>query len=226
MKGLLLNSAVQNKTYYIVTLCEFVAFMALIIGIFGNFSSNPDVMGVAILIPYLGMLFIPITLSEGISGRKTQKMLECGFLKYTLTSGVSKAKYATTETVESLIYMVIASVLNIIIFWTAGLLAPEIVPPAEDYIRIILLFSLFAGSFNAVVNTLTLFVKNHEIAGLLVGCVLGFAVAIVMGIQNIKGEHLVITVDTTFTVIVTLICLALYAISTFVMALRLERYSG
>ncbi|MBQ8902963.1 MAG: hypothetical protein IJY73_01515, partial [Oscillospiraceae bacterium] len=144
MKGLLLNSAVQNKTYYIVTLCEFVAFMALIIGIFGNFSSNPDVMGVAILIPYLGMLFIPITLSEGISGRKIQKMLECGFLKYTLTSGVSKAKYAATETVESLIYMVIASVLNIIIFWTAGLLAPEIVPPAEDYIRIILLFCLFA----------------------------------------------------------------------------------
>ena len=49
MKGLLLNSAVQNKTYYIVTLCEFVAFMALIIGIFGNCGNNPDVMSVAIL---------------------------------------------------------------------------------------------------------------------------------------------------------------------------------
>ena len=141
MKGLLLNSAVQNKTYYIVTLCEFVAFMTLIITIFGNFSSNPDVMSVAILIPYLGMLFIPVTLSEGISGGKLQSMLQCGFLKYTLTSGVSKAKYAVAETVESLIYMVIASVLNIIIFWTAGLLAPEIMPPAVDYIRIILLFS-------------------------------------------------------------------------------------
>ena len=226
MKGLLLNSAVQNKTYYIVTLFEFAAFMALTIGVFGNYSSNPDIMSVAILIPYLAMLFIPVTLSEGISGRKIQKMLQCGFLKYTLTSGVSKAKYAVAETVESLIYMAIASVLNIIIFWTAGLLAPEIIPPAEDYIRIILLFSLFAGSFNAVVNTLTLFVKNHEIAGLLVGCVLGLFVAIGIGIQNIKGEHLVITVDTTFTVIVALICLALYAISTFIMTLRLERYSG
>ncbi len=226
MKGLLLNSAVQNKTYYIVTLFEFAAFMTLIITIFSNFSSNPDVMSVAILIPYLGMLFIPITLSEGISGRKIQLMLQCGFLKYTLTSGVSKAKYAVAETVESLIYMVIASVLNIIIFWTAGLLAPEIIPPAEDYIRIILLFSLFCGSFNAIVNTLTLFVKNHEIAGLLVGCTLGLAVAIVMGIQNIKGEHLEIVVDTTFTVIVALVCLALYALSAFIMKLRLERYSG
>lgn len=226
MKGLLLNSAIQNKTYYIVTLCEFVAFMALIIGIFGNYASNPDVMSVAILIPYLAMLFIPVTLSEGISGRKLQRMLQCGFLKYTLTSGVSKAKYAVAETVDSLIYMVVASVLNIIIFWTAGLLAPEIIPPAEDYIRIILLFCLFTGSFNALVNTLTLFVKNHEVAGLLVGCVLGFGVAIGMGIQNIKGEHLVIQVDTTFTVIVALVCLAIYAISTFVMTLRLERYSG
>ncbi len=226
MKGLLLNSAVQNKTYYIVTLFEFAAFMTLIITIFSNFSSNPDVMSVAILIPYLGMLFIPITLSEGISGRKIQLMLQCGFLKYTLTSGVSKAKYAVAETVESLIYMVIASVLNIIIFWTAGLLAPEIIPPAEDYIRIILLFSLFCGSFNAIVNTLTLFVKNHEIAGLLVGCTLGLAVAIGMGIQNIKGEHLEIVVDTTFTVIVALVCLALYALSAFIMKLRLERYSG
>ena len=153
-------------------------------------------------------------------------MLECGFLKYTLTSGVSKAKYAAAETVESLIYMVIASVLNIIIFWTAGHLAPEIMPPAEDYIRIIFLFCLFCGSFNALVNTLTLFVKNHEIAGLLVGCVLGLAVAIVMGIQNLKGEHLVINVDTTFTVIVAIACLALYALSTFIMKLRLERYSG
>ena len=226
MKGLLLNSAVQNKTYYIVTLFEFAAFMALIIGIFGNYASNPDIMSVAILIPYLAMLFIPVTLSEGISGRKIQRMSECGFLKYTLTSGVSKAKYAVAETVESLIYMVIASVLNIIIFWTAGLLAPEIIPPAEDYIRIILLFCLFTGSFNALVNTLTLFVKNHEIAGLLVGCVLGLAVAIVMGIQNLKGEHLVINVDTTFTVIVAIACLAIYAVSTFVMKLRLERYSG
>ncbi len=226
MKGLLLNSAVQNKTYYIVTLCEFVAFMALIIGIFGNFSNNPDIMSVAILIPYLTMIFIPVTLSEGISGRKIQRMLQCGFLKYTLTSGVSKVKYAVAETVESLIYMVIASVLNIIIFWTAGLLAPEIIPPAEDYIRTIILFSLFCGSFNAIVNTLTLFVKNHEIAGLIVGCALGLAVAIGIGIQNIKGEHLEIVVDTTFTVIVALICLALYAISTFVMVLRLERYSG
>ena len=226
MKGLLLNSAVQNRTYYIVTLCEFATFMALIIGIFGNCGNNPDVMSVAILIPYLAILFIPITLSEGISGRKIQSMLQCGFLKYTLTSGVSKVKYAVTETVESLIYMVIASVLNIIIFWTAGLLAPEIIPPAEDYIRIIILFSLFCGAFNALVNTLTLFIKNHEIAGLLVGCVLGLAVAIVIGIQNIKGEHLVITVDTTFTVIVASACLALYALSTFVMTLRLERYSG
>lgn len=226
MKGLLLNAIAQNKTYYIVTLCEFAAFMTLIITIFGNFSSNPDVMSVAILIPYLGMLFIPITLSEGISGRKIQRMLQCGFLKYTLTSGVSKAKYAVAETVESLIYMVIASVLNIIIFWTAGLLAPEIIPPAEDYIRIIILFSLFCGTFNAIVNTLTLFVKNHEIAGLLVGCILGLAVAIVMGIQNIKGEHLEIVVDTTFTVIVALVCLALYALSAFIMKLRLERYSG
>ena len=226
MKGLLLNAIAQNKTYYIVTLCEFAAFMTLIITIFGNFSSNPDVMSVAILIPYLGMLFIPITLSEGISGIKNQKMLQCGFLKYTLTSGVSKAKYAVAETVESLIYMVIASVLNIIIFWTAGLLAPEIIPPAEDYIRIIILFSLFCGTFNAIVNTLTLFVKNHEIAGLLVGCILGLAVAIVMGIQNIKGEHLEIVVDTTFTVIVALVCLALYALSAFIMKLRLERYSG
>ena len=226
MKGLLLNAIAQNKTYYIVTLCEFAAFMTLIITIFGNFSSNPDVMSVAILIPYLGMLFIPITLSEGISGRKIQRMLQCGFLKYTLTSGVSKAKYAVAETVESLIYMVIASVLNIIIFWTAGLLAPEIIPPAVDYIRIILLFCLFCGTFNAIVNTLTLFVKNHEIAGLLVGCILGLAVAIVMGIQNIKGEHLEIVVDTTFTVIVALVCLALYALSAFIMKLRLERYSG
>lgn len=226
MKGLLLNAIAQNKTYYIVTLCEFAAFMTLIITIFGNFSSNPDVMSVAILIPYLGMLFIPITLSEGISGRKIQRMLQCGFLKYTLTSGVSKAKYAVAETVESLIYMVIASVLNIIIFWTAGLLAPEIIPPAADYIRIILLFCLFCGTFNAIVNTLTLFVKNHEIAGLLVGCILGLAVAIVMGIQNIKGEHLEIVVDTTFTVIVALVCLALYALSAFIMKLRLERYSG
>lgn len=226
MKGLLLNSAVQNKTYYIVTLFEFVAFMTLIITIFGNFSSNPDVMSVAILIPYLGMLFIPITLSEGISGRKIQRMLQCGFLKYTLTSGISKAKYAVAETVESLIYMVIASVLNIIIFWTAGLLAPEIIPPAEDYIRIIILFSLFCGTFNAIVNTLTLFVKNHEIAGLLVGCILGLAVAIGVGIQNIKGEHLEIVVDTTFTVIVAFVCLAIYALSAFIMKLRLERYSG
>ncbi len=226
MKGLLLNSAVQNKTYYIVTLFEFAVFMTLIIGIFGNFSNNPDVMSVAILIPYLGILFIPITLSEGISGRKIQKMLECGFLKYTLTSGVSKTKYAVAETVESLIYMVIASILNIIIFWTAGLLAPEIIPPAEDYIRTIILFCLFAGSFNAIVNTLTLFLKNHEIAGLIVGCVLGLGVAIVIGIQNIKGEHLVITVDNTFTVIVAIVCLVLYAVSAFVMKMRLERYSG
>ena len=103
MKGLLLNSIAQNKTFYIVTLCEFAAIMALIIGIFGNYGSNPDILSVAILIPYLGMLFIPITLSEGISGRKIQKMLECGFLKYTLTSGVSKVKYAVAETVESVI---------------------------------------------------------------------------------------------------------------------------
>ena len=53
MKGLLLNSIVQNKTYYIVTLCEFAALMALIIGIFGNYGSNPDILSVAILIPYL-----------------------------------------------------------------------------------------------------------------------------------------------------------------------------
>lgn len=225
MKGLLLNSAAQNKTFYIVALCEFIAFMTLIITIFGNYSNNPDVMSVAILIPYLAMLFIPVPLSEG-TGRKAERMLKCGFIKYTLTSGVSKVKYAVTEAVESLIYMTVASVLNIIIFWTSGLLAPEIIPPAEDYIRIIILFSLFCGAINAIVNTLTLFVKNHEIAGLLIGCVLGFGVAICMGIQNIKGEHLVIQVDTTFTVIVALICLAIYAISTFVMALRLERYSG
>ncbi len=226
MKGLLLNSIAQNKTFYIVTLCEFVAFMALIIGIFGNYGNNPDVLGVAILIPYLGMLFIPVTISEGISGRKTQKMLQCGFLKYTLTSGVSKAKYAVAETVESLIYMAIAAVLNIIMFWTAGLLAPEIIPPAADYIRIIILFCLFCGSFNALVNTLTLFVKNHEVAGLVVGCILGLAVAIGIGVLEAKGEHLVIQVDTAFTVIVAIACLALYALSTFVMALRLERYSG
>ncbi len=226
MKGLFLNSVVQNKTFYIVTLCEFVAFMTLIITIFGNCSNNPEIMNVAILIPYLAILFIPVTLSEGISGRKTDKMLKCGFLKYTLTSGISKLKYSVAETVESLIYMVIASLLSIIIFWTAGLLAPEIIPPAADYIRIIILFSLFCGSFNALVNTLTLFVKNHEIAGLIVGCVLGFAVAIGMGIQNIKGEHLVIKVDTTFTVVVAIACLALYAISTLVMTLRLQRYSG
>ena len=226
MKGLLLNAIAQNKTYYIVTLCEFVVFMILTITIFGNFSNNPDVMSVAVLIPYLGMLFIPITLSEGISGRKTQKMLQCGFLKYTLTSGVSKTKYAVTETIESLIYMAVAAVLSIIIFWTAGLLAPGIIPPASDYIRIILLFCLFGGSVNALVNTLTLFVKNHEVAGLMVGCVLGLAVAIVLGIQNIKGEHLAIQVDNTFTVIVAVACLAVYALSTVVMKLRLEKYSG
>lgn len=226
MKGLLLNSIAQNKTFYIVTLCEFAALMALIIGIFGNFGSNPDILSVAILIPYLGMLFIPITLSEGISGRKTQKMLQCGFLKYTLTSGVSKTKYAVTETVESLIYMAVAAVLDIIMFWTAGLLAPEIMPPAVDYIRIILLFCLFCGSFNALVNTLTLFVKNHEVAGLIVGCALGLAVAIGIGVWEAKGEHLVIQLDTTLTAIVAIACLALYALSTFIMKLRLERYSG
>ncbi len=225
MKGLLLNSAAQNKIFYIVALCEFIAFITLTIAIFSNCSHIPEVMGVAILIPYLGMLFIPVTLAEG-TGRKTERMLKCGFLKYTLTSGVSKAKYAVTETVENLIYMVIASVLNIIIFWTAGLLAPEIIPPAEDYVRIIILFSLFCGAFNSMVNTLTLFVKSTEIAGLILGCILGLFVGIGISVQQIKGEHLEIVVDDTFTIITALACLAVFALSTVVMTLRLERYSG
>lgn len=225
MKGLFINSAVQNKIFYIVTLCAFAAFLLLTTVLFGNFNNDPAVMGVAILVPYLSVLIIPVILFEGV-GKKTERMLKCGFLKYTLTSGVSKIKYAVSETILNLIYAAISVVLCIIIFWVAEALAPGYTPPAADYIRIIILFNLFMGAIISIANTFVLFTKNEEIAALITGCILAFFVAIILGIQEIKGEHLVITVDTTFTVIVSAACLVLYAISTVVMMLRLQRYSG
>ena len=225
MKGLLYNSVLQNKTYYIVALCEFLTAMVLVITIFGNYGHNNDVMSVAILIPYLSILFIPFTIFEG-TGKKTERMLKCGFLKHTLTSGVSKISYAVSEAVYALASVAVSSVLCIIVFWTAGALAPEIVPPAADYIRIILLFTLFTASFMSVVNILVLFTKSEEISSLIVGCVLCILAGIAILIQEIKGEHLEIVVDNTFTITTTIVCLAVCALSAVVMKLRLERYSG
>ena len=224
MKGLFYHSAVQSKTYYIVALCLFVAFLTATIVIFSNFSSSAEAMAVGMLIPTLSLGIIPLILLEA-SSKRTEKMLQCGFLKYIMTSGVSRTKYVLAEILENLFYVAVSSLLGIIIMQTAAGIAPEYTLLGGDNLKFIPLLCFFYGTFTFILNTLMLFTKSSEISGLIMGCVLGFGVGVFI-YNKMENGNIEIVFDNTLILIVAGVCLALYAVSAVIMKLRLERYSG
>lgn len=218
MRGLLYNTLIQSKTYYIATIITFFAF-TVTCGLLLYNCENTLIMQLLAFMPIIGpMTFICISI-ESI-GKKTERMLKCGFIKYSLTSGVSKNMYALTELVINLILVAFSYGLSAGFFGVLKAIEPMII--GENYFRNCFLFFLLAGAITQVVNVLTLYFKSEEKAGVVVGFIAGFMVLICGLVKEDEGGLRLTITDNVFWggLIVSAV---IYIICHIVMVLKLQR---
>lgn len=170
MRGLLYNTLIQNKTFYITSavLCLFFS----VLGAFLLSADDPTTVlfnfGCAlIMIAPMCITVVAICSTE----RKTEKMLKCNFVKYTLTSGVSHIKYTLTDIAENLLVTAYSYGLCVVFYIVIKQVCPEVI-----YERIFietLFFIVLGGSVIALVNALVYYIKNAEISELVIGLFFG-----------------------------------------------------
>lgn len=219
MKGLLYNSFLQNKTVYLVATIAFAVITiasSLVLGLNDNTESLLYMF--MMFIPVLGPLTITCILGEA-NGKKTEKMLKCGFIKYTLTSGVSRMKYAAAELVENLATFIGGYALCAVMYAVLSLVGPDPIPPV--YYRNCFMLVMLTAALMYLVTTLVLYIRDEQKASLLVGFVIGFLCLPLILTENEEGLQLEIT-DTVFWAGLGIAAL-IYAVCYFIMVHRLKR---
>ena len=221
MRGLLYNILIQGKSYFIATIITFVVF-TVTCGLLLNYCENTLVLQLLSLTPILAPMTILGISIESVC-KRTEKMLKCGFIKYTLTSGVSRNMYALTELVTILLIVAFSYGLSSGFFGVMKSIEPMII--GENYFRNCFLFFLLAGAITQTANVLTLYLKNEEKAGFLVGFICGFLVMVCGFVTEDEGGLRLEITDEIFWggLIVSAL---IYAVCHVVMVLKLQRDSS
>lgn len=218
MKGLLYNSFLQNKTVYLIAAIAFAVITiagSLVLGL----NDDTDLLYMFMMsIPILGPLTITCILSEA-NGKKTERMLKCGFIKYTLTSGVSRMKYAAAELVENLITFIGGYALCTVMYELLSLVSPDLIPPV--YYRNCFMLVMLTAALMYLVTTLVLYIRDEQKASVTVGFVIGFLCLPLILTENEEGLRLEIT-DTVFRAGLGIAAL-IYAVCYLIMVHRLKR---
>ncbi len=166
MKGLLYNTLIQNKIYYILSALLCLGFSGLGAYLLGSASKTPVMQSLGSAFVMIAPMIIVVT-ALCSTEKKTEKMIKCNFVKYTLTSGVSHIKFVLTDLVENLLATAYSYGLCAVFYFIIKQVFPEII-----YDRIFLetlFFILLGGCVTALINSLVYYVKNAEIAELIVG---------------------------------------------------------
>ncbi len=221
MRGLLYNILIQGKSYFIATIITSVVF-TVTCGLLLNYCENTLVLQLLALTPILVPMTILCISLESVC-KRTEKMLKCGYIKYTLTSGVSRNMYALTELVTILLIVAFSYGLSSGFFGVMKAIEPMMI--GENYFRNCFLFFLLSGAITQTANVLTLYFKNEEKAGFVVGFICGFLVLVCGFVTEDEGGLRLEITDEIFWggLIVSAL---IYAVCHVVMVLKLQRTSS
>jgi len=183
MKGLLYASAVLNKGWYFGTGAATV--LGTVVGVILQVLAKNDTAGFSAENVLIFIPMIPVCILAEFLARDLERSLKCRFTDYAMAAA-SKNSVALTELAKNLLCAVIS-----IILASLMLLCYKLAGADLSFNTFVGMWEviLFAYMIEWIVIPVTIYTKNAEKAGLIVGIILGFGIVFpLMVISNIISE--------------------------------------
>lgn len=219
MKGLIYNTVIQNKVFYIVGISLWAAVTLLCAVLISLYPNNAIITEIStVLVPLFMMLILMSVFCDSII-KNNERMMKCGFTKYMLTTGVTPFKIAVKETAENILLSALGFGLSAGCYLILFSMLYH-VPSDFFFIKIMLIAALWVCIYTSLVNTVTYFTRDSHISSLIV--LVGLA--LVFGAFAAISKHTVASIDFDKALIAEAIITAvIYIISCAAITFRLKR---
>lgn len=209
MRGLFYNAYIQNKTRFLISVLIFIGICAAEITIALCLENdNPITQVLVALLSIFGSILV-MGIAFSVQSAKTEKLIKNGFLKFIMTSGVSKKTYILTDFLENIFITIVSGAAAMTLAALLLLISPNVFDNTVYLFAAILV--LFDSALTTLENSLTLFTKKSEASDLIIG--LSFAAIFAVYFCVIDVEKITIEVNSRLLLIVLGGWAAIHAVS-------------